>query len=298
MQVAINELKKKGINGIYLSLRGVKTLRSLFSLLVMEINKSKLFSLERVNFTIGPLGIEVSKGKANVKKGLLELLLSINQDFVIGLDEVQELSAVSKPLLDVLGNVFMSNSKVRFIFSGSYVGLVKALLNPKEGSPLLGRPPVEVKLKAFDRKSSVEFLKAGMREANVYFEESKAEEVVNRLDGVVGWLTLFGNNYAIRKLGFEESLKRAVEEGKKIMLEELNHFLEGRNRELYLAALSSIKIAKRWKDIKFAVSVKLKRDIDDKELSSVLEALVNYNFVEKIEGEYVITDPIIREMEF
>ncbi len=68
MKVAINELKKKGINGIYLNLRGVKTLRSLLSLLVMEINKSKLFSLERVNFTIGPLGIEARKGKADVKK--------------------------------------------------------------------------------------------------------------------------------------------------------------------------------------------------------------------------------------
>ncbi|AOL17842.1 ATPase [Sulfolobus sp. A20] len=302
MKVAINELKKNDrIDGIYLNLRGVTTLRELLSLLISEINRNKLFKLLNVsvNFNLGPLGVELKGGKLNVQRSLLELLLSINHDLVIGLDEVQELSSVTKPLLDVLGNVFMSNPKVRFLFSGSYVGLVKALLNPKEGSPLLGRPPIEIKLRPFNKQVSIGFLKAGMEELNVDLEDSKAEEVVNRLDGVVGWLTLFGNNYAIRKLSFNDSLKITINEGRKLMLEELNHFLEGRNRELYLATLSSIKIAKRWKDIKFAVTVRLKREIDDKELSSVLEALVNYNFIEKVEeGEYTLVDPILREMEF
>ncbi|AAY80485.1 AAA family ATPase [Sulfolobus acidocaldarius] len=302
MKVSINELRRRNsTDGIYLNLRGVKTLRELLSLLISEINRNKLFNIFNVNVNLnfGPLGVELKRGRLTVQRGLLELLLSINRDMVIGLDEVQELSPVSKPLLDVLGNVFMSNPKVRFIFSGSYVGLVKALLSPKEGSPLLGRPPVEVRLRPFDKITSINFLKQGMMELGVDFENNEAEEVVNKLDGIVGWLTLFGNNYAIRKLNYEYSLQSTIEEGKRIMLEELNHFLEGRNRELYLAILSSLKVTKRWKDIKFATSVKLKRSIDDKEFSSALESLIKYNFIDKIkEGEYQITDPILREIDF
>lgn len=302
MKVSINELRKRdGINGIYVNLRGVRTLRQLLSLLLSEINRSGLFSHINVsvNFRLGPLGLEFKGKGASVHRGLLELLLSIDRDLIIGLDEVQELSPVSGPLLDILGNVFMSNPRVRFILSGSYIGLVKALLNPREGSPLLGRPPVEVRLRPFDRQTSVNFLIRGMEELGVKFDEERAEYVVNRLNGVVGWLTLFGNNYAVRGLSLNDALDATVNEARRVMLEELRHFLQGRSRELHLAILSSLKVANRWKDIKFAVSVKLRREVDDKELTSALESLVNYNFVEKTkEGRYIIADPVLRDMDF
>jgi hypothetical protein len=39
--------------------------------------------------------------------------------------------------------------------------------------------------------------------------------------------------------------------------------------------------------------------VDDKEFNLVLEALVNYNLVERAsEGEYVIAEPHLKEMDF
>ena len=101
----------------YPGINGVKSLRSLLSLIVSEINNNKLYTNFKVsvNFIMGSFGLEVKKG-SNISNSLLELLLSIDEDFVFGFDELQELSQASKYFLDILGNVFASNNKVRFIF--------------------------------------------------------------------------------------------------------------------------------------------------------------------------------------
>ncbi|WP_009992809.1 AAA family ATPase, partial [Saccharolobus solfataricus] len=147
MKVVINEIKKREqIAGIYINLRGVRSLNSLLTILVSEINKEKIswrFKVN-INFLITSAGIEIRGGsKRRVVNSLIELLNS-SDEIVIAFDEVQELSFASKQFLDILGNVYATNPKVHMIFSGSYVGLVKALLSPPSDSPLHGRPPTEI----------------------------------------------------------------------------------------------------------------------------------------------------------
>jgi hypothetical protein len=216
---------------------------------------------------------------------------------VIGLDEIQEVSQASRQFLEVLGNVFASNPKIRFIFSGSYIGVIRALSNPSSSSPLHGRPPVLLNLRPFDEETSRDFLRRGMEELNISFD--KEDEVVKKLDGVVGWLTLFGNFYAVRKMSFETSMSSTIEEGKKIMIDEFKHFLEGKsNKRLYTTIMSVLKVVNTWKDIKRGVEIKL-GNVDDKELSLALESLINNNFIEKRkEGVYEIVDPILREIDY
>ncbi|ADB86231.1 AAA family ATPase [Saccharolobus islandicus] len=299
MKVVINELRKKyGFKGIYVSLRGVRSLNSLLNLIILELNKSKTQINLRVsiNFVVGSAGIEL-KRNAKAANSLIELFNSIQEEFVIGIDEVQEISKASRQFLDVLGNVFSTNPKVKFIFTGSYVGVTKTLINPSASSPLHGRPPALLNLKPFNEELSKGFLRKGMEELNVRFD--KENEVVKKLDGIVGWLTLFGNFYAIRRMDFKEALNLTLEEGKKIMIEEFNHFLESKtNKQLYLIVMETLKFVNRWKDIKRGVEIKMGK-VDDKELSLALDALINSNFVTKGErGEYTITDPILKEIDF
>jgi hypothetical protein len=266
--------------------------------MISEINKNKIkidFSIN-VNFTIVSAGVQVRKG-AKVVNSLIELLNSIQDDFVVGLDEVQELSQANRQFLDVLGNVFSSNRKVRFLFTGSYTGITKTLIEPPSSSPLHGRPPTILNLRPFIEDLSRQFLKKGMEELNLSF--NKEEEVVRRLDGIVGWLTLFGNFYGVRKMSFEEALNSTIGEGRKIAEEEFKHFLEKRsNRMLYVKLMDLIKVVNRWSDIKRGVEISV-GGVDDKELSLALDALVRNNFVEKVEkGEYRITDPLLREIDY
>jgi len=298
MKVVLNEMKRRyGIKGIYLNLRGVQSLNSLLSLLASEINREKISFKIRlgVNFIFTSAGIELKKG-SKVMNSLIELLNSLDE-MLIAFDEVQELSNVSRQFLDVLGNVYATNRNVHIMFSGSYVGLVKTLLNPPSSSPLHGRPPVEIRLEPFDREKSISFLKRGMEEVKVEF--NKYEEVVYKLDGIVGWLTLFGNFYAIRKMSYEEALKRTVEEGKKIMMDEFNHFLsDKKNKKLYCTIMEVLKFVGKWKEIKSGVEIRLGEKVDDKSLTMALKNLVNYNFVVKVDEEYKIIDPLLREVDF
>ncbi|WP_292000190.1 AAA family ATPase [Caldivirga sp.] len=117
LKVVLNELSRDGLKTIYINVRGINTLRDLLSLLINELNKHKIslrLSLS-LNFILGSAGITLSRG-SRVFNSLLELLLSINEETVIGLDEVQELSRVSGQLIKILGNVFTGNPKVSFIF--------------------------------------------------------------------------------------------------------------------------------------------------------------------------------------
>ena len=295
VKVVLNELKKSyGLKTIYLNLRGTKSLNGLLNSLLSQISTLKLSLNLKVNLVFGSAEIGIKK-KTRTMSSLTELLNSL-EDFVIALDELQELSKVSKQLLDVLGNVFSTNPKISFVFTGSYVGVVRLLLNPPSSSPLHGRPPASLMLKPFTQELSNEFLMKGMKELNVKFD--KEDVVVKKLDGIVGWLTLFGNLYAVRGLGFSEALRETIEEGKKIMADELLHFLEDKaNKKLYIEILRVAKVVSKWNEIKTGVEARVGK-IDDKTFSKALEALVNSGFLEKMDGEYFISDPVLREVGF
>ncbi len=121
---------------------------------------------------------------------------------------------------------------------------------------------------------------------------------MNRLDGVVGWLTLFGNYHGVRGMELGEALKRTVEEGEKIIRSELMHFLEGRDADLHLAVLEAAKRENRWSSIKRGAEIILGRRLDDRTVTNALNALVEGNIIEKTTEGYRIADPIMRNMDF
>ncbi|AAK41452.1 ATP-binding protein [Saccharolobus solfataricus] len=111
-------------------------------------------------------------------------------------------------------------------------------------------------------------------------------------------MTLFGNFYAVRKLDFEIALRETIGEGKKIMLEEFNHFLSNKeNKQLYCNIMNVLKLASKWKDIKNGVEIRMGK-VDDKVFSNALQNLVNFNFVSKVDDEYKIVDLMLKEIDF
>ncbi|MEM0313817.1 MAG: ATP-binding protein, partial [Candidatus Bathyarchaeia archaeon] len=105
-------------------------------------------------------------------------------------------SVISGHLLKLLANIFNTYPNIVFIFTGSMFGLLKTLLEPKSTSPLYGRSPAKLYLQPFTREKAAEFLRKGFQEYREPIKEAEINEAVEKLDGIPGWLTLYGNNAA------------------------------------------------------------------------------------------------------
>jgi len=84
-------------------------------------------------------------------------------------------------------------SNLRIVMTGSEVGLLHDYLgvdDPK--APLYGRYFHEVTLARFTREQSRDFLIKGFEQVGLAPPEELIEDAVEKLDGIVGWLVLFG----------------------------------------------------------------------------------------------------------
>src|SRR5580693_6846546 len=93
--------------------------------------------------SIGATGISVVAPRQPLRTvwDLLEVVGSEAGGTIFELDEFQEVSAASGPILKLLANIFNTHSDISFIFTGSRSGLIRTLLDPKPSSPLFGRAP-------------------------------------------------------------------------------------------------------------------------------------------------------------
>jgi hypothetical protein len=175
-------------------------------------------------------------------------------------------------------------------------GLMKTLLEPRSTSPMYGRSPAKLFLQPFTKEKSTEFLKKGFQECHETIPEEQIEEAVEKLDGIPGWLTLYGNNVAIRKLSHKKAMEETVSEGIKITRDELEHFLQGRDRTTYLAALKIATTSARWKEIKAAIETRRNSVPNDATVQNALENLKAAMLLDEKEGIYTVKDPMLRTL--
>ncbi len=266
--------KKNG--GVYISLMGAAGIEDL---------ARKLLSVSGMR--LEEVGVDLRFVHAKWSK-LAEDAFSKVEGKVIVLDEVQEIS--SPYLLKVLKAAWDTHRELKIVFSGSYIGIMKGLLDPNSASPLYGRTPARVVLSPFTTQSSLKFLHDGFHEHRaVKVTEVELEECVDRLNGYVGWLTHYGNYRCVRKLSHQEALKETMREGSKILLSEVNNFLKNRRRDLYVNLLRMLSKGANWSEMKREL------DVNSKVLRDVLRTLTGALLVEQRNGYYWIDDPILRE---
>jgi AAA+ ATPase superfamily predicted ATPase len=292
---------------VYVNLWGAKGLQGLLNALVQSINSSMSLSrkirdaagrIEGLSVGTSGLSVTIPRKPLTTVWNLLDLLARQERNLVIMLDEVQELSNVSGQLLKVLANIFNTHPRVVFVFTGSMFGLIRTLLHPESSrSPMYGRPPAELYLKRFDRFQVAEFLKRGFKECGIKPPSNLiSQDVEAKLNGTPGWLTLYGNNIAVSRLSPEEALQRTVDQGLKVVREELEHFLEGRDRNLYLMVLSTMVNPARWSDVKASVEARRGTPVADSAIVGVLKNLEDGQLVEHKGKVYQITDPMLRAL--
>jgi len=304
VKAANTRLEDAGFKVVYVNLWGAKRTQGLLNALARGMNSSRGL-LQRIReassriegVSLGPGGISISISRKPVAT-TQELLAAIGShagNCVIELDEVQELAVISGHLLRLLANIFNTYTNIVFVFTGSMFGLMKTLLEPESSSPLYGRSPAKLYLEPFERGQATSFLKKGFQEYHVTTKEELIDEAVERLDGIPGWLTLYGNNVAVRNLPHKKALEETVSEGVKIVADELEHFLEGRDRVAHLAALKAAAISARWSEIKGAIESR-KGLVNDATVYSVLGTLKAAMLIEEKEKSYRVGDPMLRTL--
>ncbi len=260
------------VNGIYVNLMGVSSIRGL----IYELMKS----VKKLEIELDLKFIKLSWMK------FAEDIFSKLEGKIIGLDEVQELP--SNYFLRLLKKVWDSYD-VRFVMTGSMVGVIRNLLEPGPLSPMYGRKPAVLKLKPFTAEQSRSFLVKGFSEFNRTIDEREIEEVVELLNGYPGWLAYYGNYRCVRELNHGDAIEEVYSEGKEIMLNELNRFLENKvNRRGYIKLLKSLPA--RWSELERSVGV------SKKTLRDMIRKLMGAMLIDKIGATYVISDPILRKL--
>lgn len=305
LKVAGAELEKAKIKVVYVNLWGAKGTNGLLRALARGLNDEKSIlqkikdvaqRIEGVSVGTGGISMSISKRPMATVWDLLEAIGNQAGNCVIELDEVQELAAISGRLLKLLANIFNTHPNIVFIFTGSMFGLMKTLLEPGASSPLYGRSPAKLYLQPFTKELATKFLKKGFEEHNLTVKDEVVNEAVERLDGIPGWLTLYGNNITIRKLPHKKALEETVSEGTKIVKDELEHFLEGRDKQAYLAALKAIATPARWTEIKGAVEIAKASTVNDATIYRIIENLKAAMLIEEKENVYRIDDPMLRTL--
>jgi len=273
---------------------------------IMASSLSKLATKYRVleNLLQNVRGISVSGVTVNFTAksrpmllGVLEKLSrwgeSTGKPVVLVLDEAQEFMLFPK-FDSLLAYVYDSFKGIKLVLSGSEVGVLDRMLGrTKAKAPLFGRPYFEIEMGRLPKHRAEEFLRAGFEQIGRNVVEENIVEAVNRFDGIIGWLTNYG--YYATRLGHKEAMMRTLEEGARLVREELNSFLAQRRqaRNRYLSILRIIATPSAWSEVKYGLSAKLGVKVSDKQLSRYLSELVDYGFAVKTDNRYALADPLI-----
>lgn len=206
------------------------------------------------------------------------------------IDEAQRMKKTD--LADVMSYFYDRFPKVSFIISGSEIGLVEDILGENDAEhPLYGREVTKVVMNRLDENSASEYLRKGFAQVKLSIEEDEIAEAVAQLDGLVGWLTLYGYERGIKKS--RDALDKASQNAARIAATELTHFLKKtRNRRLYLSILRNATGAS-WEELRARAGKDAGKRLNQNLFNFALQKLVDHSFVEKKDGKYALSDPLL-----
>ena len=262
------------------------------------VEETKLF-LERIRgVSVSGLRLEITSKDFSITE-LLEALNEYGEKsgrVIIAFDEAQYLRFGGATRYDgILAYAVDNLENITFILTGSEVGLLFDFLKFDDPeAPLFGRYHHDITLDRFSPEMSAEFLRNGFEEANFEVSEQEIEGAVEELDGIPGWLALYGYTRVTRNLGHEETINEVLREAKSLIQTELSKLFAYSPR--YRVILKAIALGySRWKDIKDYLTLKLGY-INDSNFSALIENLVKSGYVEKKEGRYIIPDPVLEKV--
>lgn len=310
VRVFLNETKTNHvfIDGRKLFESSKGNISSLHLARVLKDELSKFSKSQIVlNFLSRIRGISVSGTSVEINPrelDLAELFEKFNQlarkqkkYFVFFFDEAQYLryygSRGGNDLLALFAYAHDHLENVRIIITGSEIGVLHDFLKLNEyDSPLYGRGVGFLTLKPFSSEQSVEFLRRGFEEVKEKIDFD-LKEVVQQIDGIAGYLVLFGVKYLETK-DKQRALEEVFHTVRNLFEKEIEELRERSPR--YPLILKQIANGMNsWIAIKNVLHGRGDFIVDSR-LYSLLETLEKMSLIEKTPEGYKIVDPVMEKV--
>jgi AAA+ ATPase superfamily predicted ATPase len=239
-----------------------------------------------------PISISARYTKMIPAQPLEQLLSNLKKKLLVIVDEAQWLRN-PRGVAMLMAHIFdYRHENINFVITGSAVGVMRTITEPGAKSPLYGRAMTTMNARKWrDPFTSLTFLREGCKQNKVSLSDDELSDAVDTLDGVPGWLTLFGSHFSDSKEA-GKAMNRTKNEALKIVKQELESTAKiafGWSRQLgILKAISR-------KSMKFS-ELSSGLGLPNKTLSRNLDMLQRLQYIEVNEDrDYTIIDPIVKE---
>jgi len=216
-----------------------------------------------------------------------------NKQFLVSFDEIQLIRG-DKGIPRLFAHIADVNRNITLVVTGSEVGLLFDFLGFDDAnSPLYGRHYTEINMRNFETKEAEAFLMAGFRQIGFTVSNEVVSYAIRRLNGIVGWLTLFGARCRDRNKCTEELVDETVIEGGKLARAEALKLTTMSHRYgVVLNFLAKVSTAS-WTQIKATLEAQEHRSLPNPAITDILNKLMRINIITKENGKYSIKDPLL-----
>lgn len=213
--------------------------------------------------------------------------------FLVAFDEIQLIRG-EKGIPRLFAHIVDTDRNVILVVTGSEMGLLFDFLGFEDtGSSLYGRHYTEITMQNFDFGRSEAFLKEGFQQIGLAIDAEVVDYVVQKLDGVVGWLTLFGARCRDRNRCTKNMVDEVVVEGGKLARAETLKLVKLSKRYgVVLNFLAKVDVAS-WTQIKGVLEAREHRALPSSTVAGILSTLVKTSLITKTDGQYRLVDPLV-----
>jgi len=246
------------------------------------------------------LGNEISFGWGKGGVDLSELFDEIDawagkekKQFLMAFDEIQ-LVRGDKWIPLFFAHVADSLRNTTLILTGSECGLMFGFLGFEDpNAPLFGRHYVQIQMENFSAQQAEDFLSKGFHQINQAASSKVVSYAVHNLDGIAGWLTLFGSRCLDKHSNSEAIVDEVVSEAGRLAREEaLKLTVISKRYGVVLNYLAGVGQAS-WSQIKNGIEANEGHSLTNSAASKVMSNLVKSAFIQKADDKYSIADPLM-----
>lgn len=263
---------------------------------ILEQLKIEERAMARVkSLTLGGFGAELRQPRASkIAEEAEAELKARKKKAVVFIDEAQILKVYDVDRF--LAYVYDSLGSIQLVLAGSQIGLLEEFVGRSATAPLFGRAKTEITLNRLPSEKAVEFLRMGFEQAKAGVPDSEIENAISVIDGLIGWLNYYGH-YRM-KYSHARAIETLKKDAAEITSGEIKRFFDTRKgkKERYLILLKALSGGPlSWEELKTRIEIKEKNEISDSRLDKYLRDLREYSLVERSNGHYILSDPLIKE---